>query len=39
LYLPIFKKELEGRKERGNLDGGGEESPSSLNLAPTKGGD
>jgi hypothetical protein len=34
-----MKKELDGKEKGGNLDGGGQESPSSLNLAPTNGED
>ena len=34
-YLVIFKRELGGKEKEGNIDGGGRESPFSLNLAPT----
>jgi len=34
-YLPIFKKELEGRPKRGDLEDSGQEAPVPLNIAPT----
>ncbi len=36
LYLPIFKKELEGRAKRGGHEGGGQEAPTPLNIAPIR---
>jgi hypothetical protein len=36
LYLPIFKKELEGRAKRGDHEDNGQEAPTPLNIAPTK---
>jgi hypothetical protein len=38
LYLRIFKRQSGGKGKRVSFDGWGKEPPSSLNLAPTKGG-